>query len=433
MPRWAARHARCEGVYDAVDALSPSLRGKPEVAWAGQWQVLGGTMSLLDLWKSNAKNLKEKRIEQLVALAGGGKLTDGGAASSELREFLGTVAVAQLQRYVGECLTDSFVDGGLVLQDLVNELGARLGCAVERGLYRGKTKAIGFDGIWTFPDKYKLLVEVKTTDTYTVPLDRIAKYRSELIKDKRLTDDSSILIVVGRNDTDSLEAQVRGSRHGWDIRLISVDRLIKLVELKESADEKTTIDRIRRVLTPLELTRVDFIVDLLATAADDIANVESEEVEEKEVVIRGQKEKQFTPVAFHEPVMNRVVAALGVPLRRETRSLYVSNDKAQSVRVVASRAHTTSGGFGYWFAFHAYYADSLKEFASNSIAFGCGGPEKILMFDLKNFVAWVPEMNVSKNKAREYHHVHIFEDNAGRFEIRLRGGKTKDVTAQLLK
>ena len=47
---------------------------------------------------------------------------------------------------------------------------------------------------------------------------------------------SSILIVVGRDDTGELEAQVRGSRHAWDIRLISADALVKLVNLKETVE-----------------------------------------------------------------------------------------------------------------------------------------------------------------------------------------------------
>jgi hypothetical protein len=42
-------------------------------------------------------------------------------------------------------------------------------------------------------------------------------------------DQSSILIVVGREDTGDLEAQIRGSRHAWDVRLISVDALLRLM------------------------------------------------------------------------------------------------------------------------------------------------------------------------------------------------------------
>ena len=45
----------------------------------------------------------------------------------------------------------------------------------------------------------------------------------------------------GRAETTAeLEAQVRGSRHAWDMRLISTDALIKLVQLKEGAEGPET-------------------------------------------------------------------------------------------------------------------------------------------------------------------------------------------------
>jgi hypothetical protein len=54
-----------------------------------------------------------------------------------------------------------------------------------------------------------LLVEVKTTDAYRIPLNTIAGYRERLIDNKEFDEDgSSILIVVGRNDTGELEAQI---------------------------------------------------------------------------------------------------------------------------------------------------------------------------------------------------------------------------------
>ena len=52
--------------------------------------------------------------------------------------------------------------------------------------------------------------------------------------------------------------------HAWDVRIISADALMKLVMTKEEADSDFTIDKIRSLLIPKELTRLDFIVDLLA-------------------------------------------------------------------------------------------------------------------------------------------------------------------------
>jgi hypothetical protein len=103
------------------------------------------------------------------------------------------------------------------------------------------------------------------------------------------------------------------------------------------------------------------------------------------------------------------------------------------VRVVASRAHETGAGTYYWYAFHSYYKDPLDEYPNNRIAFGCGGPEKVLMFDLKEFIKWVPKMNSSTGDNRIYHHVHFLEGADGKFALKLRGGQAIDVTMFLLR
>jgi hypothetical protein len=76
--------------------------------------------------------------------------------------------------------------------------------------------------------------------------------------------------VVGRDDTGELEAQVRDSRHAWDIRLISADALLKLVLLKESADDPETGRKIRSLLVPMEYTRLDAMIDVMFTTATDV-------------------------------------------------------------------------------------------------------------------------------------------------------------------
>jgi len=128
-------------------------------------------------------------------------------------------------------LSSTFDKAGMVLQDLINELGRRLDYQVINGRYQGTSKAIGYDGIWSSPapEKSTIIAEVKTTDAYRISLNAIAHYRQELLTNGSVTGEPSILILVGREDTGELEAQIRGSRHAWDIRLISTEALIKLV------------------------------------------------------------------------------------------------------------------------------------------------------------------------------------------------------------
>src|SRR5689334_5658070 len=179
-------------------------------------------MALIDLWRDSRVQISSKHVHQIVAIAGDGKLADGNSTSTELRAFLAQLPSEMLVRYASECLVDSFNNNGLVLQDTVNEVGARLGFQVTPGRYRGVAGQLGFDGLWESADGHSIVVEVKTTDTYAIDLNTIANYRRGLIKNGAISEElSSILIVVGRDDTGGFEAQIRGSRDRKSTRLNS--------------------------------------------------------------------------------------------------------------------------------------------------------------------------------------------------------------------
>lgn len=189
-------------------------------------------MPLLSFWKNAREEVLQLSVEQVVSSAGDGVLRDQSACSAEFREFLGKVPVESLFGYARHCLDSGFNRSGVVLQDIVNEFGRRLDFQVEDGLYQGTRNKVGFDGIWRAEGEPDLVIEVKTTDSFTVDLDTHARYKDRLLSEQRLSKNASTLIVVGRRDTGALEAQIRGSRYAWDMRLISVERLIKLVQIR---------------------------------------------------------------------------------------------------------------------------------------------------------------------------------------------------------
>ena len=143
-------------------------------------------MPLLSFWKSAKEEVLNLSIEQVVANAGDGVLRDQSACSAEFRDFLGKVPVENLFGYAGHCLDKGFNRSGLVLQDIVNEFGRRLVFQVEDGLYQGTRKTIGFDGIWRADGEPDLVIEVKTTDSFTVDLDTHARYKERLLSEQRL-------------------------------------------------------------------------------------------------------------------------------------------------------------------------------------------------------------------------------------------------------
>jgi hypothetical protein len=184
-------------------------------------------MPLLDLWEKSPETLESFTVEQIVSFSGDGKLRDGSDCSREFRKYISRISSEKIESYITYCLAEKFEKSGQVLQDLVNEIGRRLDYEVENGLYSGRQNEIGNDGLWRSPEGSHLIVEVKTTDAYRISLDTIAGYRQAHISNRSINERSSILIVVGRQDTGELEAQVRGSRHAWDVRLISAEALVK--------------------------------------------------------------------------------------------------------------------------------------------------------------------------------------------------------------
>lgn len=78
-------------------------------------------MSLIDLWSKSKSQLEGKQVQQIISIAGSGKLLDGGDASREFRDFLSRVPSDILSRYAEQCLTEKFEASGLALQDIVNQ------------------------------------------------------------------------------------------------------------------------------------------------------------------------------------------------------------------------------------------------------------------------------------------------------------------------
>lgn len=373
-------------------------------------------MSLVDIWQSTPNQLSDKHLQQIIAFAGDGKLKDGNATCGEFRAFISLLPSVVLSRYAAECLDSKFDDSGLALQDIVNQAGKRLGFQVTDGRYRGVKNDTGNDGLWVSPDGDQIVVEVKTTDAYRIDVEKIAGYRRSLIRKNDISEDrSSVLIVVGREDTGGLEAQIRGSRHAWDIRILSVDALFRLVSIREEVEGPAIARKICDILIPREYTRVDGIIDLVFATTAEVREELVEEgigaAEDADTSVVETKKARFKPVSFHEECVERIAAKTGISFIRRSRATYISPSKDTALNCTVSREHHTSSGKGYWFAFHTHQRDSLGNFENAYVAFGCGSAETVLLIPFADFKGWLDGMNMTQNDEREYWHVQIIKDN----------------------
>jgi hypothetical protein len=389
-------------------------------------------MSLTDLWLHSRNQIDGKQINQIIAFAGEGKLRDGSVASREFREFLFHVPSAYLTQYLDQCLESAFSDSGLVLQDLVNQIGRRLGFKVTDGRYRGSAGHVGCDGIWEFPDGHAVIVEVKTTDAYQISLDTLARYRRELINESTISEDhSSILIVIGREDRDtsSLEAQIRGSRHAWSVRLISVDALVRLIALKEDVEDPEIIDRISAILIPREFTKLDEIIDLVFSTAEDVKQEEPEEIQSTDE----SEEISAKPVSFHDACIKRIEGKFKQSLIKRSRTTHSSPDDSLRLTCAVSKPYERGEQFSYWFAFHPYQKEFLEQAAKAGFAaFGCGSEATLALIPFSDFSTWLDQMNTTENETRSYWHVSIVKDGNRLTLHRKRGATRIDLTQYLV-
>jgi len=92
---------------------------------------------------------------------------------------------------------------------------------------------------------------------------------------------SSVLIVICQldDDTTDLEAQIRGSRYSWQVRVISLEALFKMVALKSATDDPASAKLLRGILIPREFTKLDALLDIVSFVAEDVSSDEEEEEE----------------------------------------------------------------------------------------------------------------------------------------------------------
>lgn len=384
-------------------------------------------MPLLSFWKSNREEVLKLDIKQIVTNAGDGNLRDNSPCSHELRQFLRFVPTETLSRYAQYCLDNSFDKGGLVLQDIVNEFGQRLDFDVEHGLYQGKKTAVGFDGIWRTKNEPELIIEVKTTDYFTVSLDKLADYRSRLVEEKRIAPDSKVLIVVGREDTGALEAQVRGSRYAWDMRLISIDGLMKLVQIKEKSDDENTLRQIRKLLQPFEYTKVDQIIEVIFSAARDVEVQQAAE----EAIAEPKSEKRTFEWTDREVLNAKRLNAVeafgrlkGVEFVKKSTTLFWTTDKKIRACCAVSKHYDTAQP-GYWFAYHPQWDEFLKEGEESYLLLACMDLDDAFALPYKWITTQKQFLNMTERGVRSFWHIHFATLDDGALAINLHKKKEK--------
>jgi hypothetical protein len=207
-------------------------------------------------------------LDQVLDLAG--KLDDAEGHDTpreRFRQFLSknVLEVGQVRDYVEECLRNSGDQYSRALQDLVNYVGHFLGFEVTYGRYQGVTNQVGFDGLWTSPTGFHIVVEVKTTNVYAIKIDALVGYIDKLISSEKKIANWDVamgLYVVGRPDTEirQLDNAIVAEKRTHQLRIITVDALLSLAELMQQYGLQH--ESMLKVLRPSGPT-IDWVVNLM--------------------------------------------------------------------------------------------------------------------------------------------------------------------------
>jgi len=247
----------------------------------------------------------ELSLEQVLNLVG--KLDDSEGEDTpreRFRKFLeeNVREAGQIRDYVEECLRRTGDQYNRALQDLVNHIGRFLGFEVEFGRYKGAPGVVGFDGYWKSPKNFHIVVEVKTTETYSVKTATVVGYVDQLISGGRIPswERALGLYVIGRYDPSvrQIENAIVAEKRTHQLRTISVDSLLTLAELLTQFDlHHEDILSIIRPSGPA----IDPVVELMARLMAAPPSASTTNAQPKEVPVieseEGEPSYWLAPVA----------------------------------------------------------------------------------------------------------------------------------------
>jgi len=368
-------------------------------------------------------SLKEKRLSQILAFAGDGKLLDSSMASVQFREYLQTIPRDLISEHAEECMQEGFENSPQALQDIVNEIGRRLGLEVRHGLYRGKKGYPGHDGLWFGSQNNAFVVEVKTTDTYRINLGRIDGYRESLIESKKLDlDKAYILIVLGNLQTGDLEAQIRGSKQAWHTRIIGINALLKLLELREMMDNLDA-DRITQFLKPIEFTRLDALLDLVFWSAEEAKGTGAEIADEA---------PPMGANGVRDGSLEIIEKNTGFKVLRRTRTTAEIPTRGIGFFFSYSKTYKRRGSTYFWYKYAPNHNTFLKSLPRAFLIFICELPHDLIIIPYEDFAKWIPELHTTPPNPGDsesfYWHINIAVQKNQLLLALKAGGKRPDLS-----
>jgi hypothetical protein len=208
--------------------------------------------------------------------------------------------------------------------------------------------------------------------------------------------------------------------------------------LKENSDDPETGRKIRSVLTPMEYTRLDRLVDVMFTTATDIApSIVETEVNDPGIkpskgsdadpndkttasLSSGSGGWEFTDPELLQRKRDEIVEAMSrrlrVPLIKKSRALFWTADHSRRVACTISKRYTKRSSYPYWYAFHPQWDDFLEEGHDSYLILGCMDLSTAFAIPYKVIREILSGLNTTETERGEYWHIHLVQSDTLGFE-----------------
>jgi hypothetical protein len=177
----------------------------------------------------------------------------------------------------------------------------------------------------------------------------------------------------------------------------------------------------------MEYTRLDEMVDVMFTAAADVALVEQVEVDDDEESDGegGASEKrawQFTDTGLLERKRETIVSAVArvheTNLIQKSRALYWDATHEKRIACTISKRYDRSW-YRYWYAYHPQWDAFLEEGSTSLLVLGCMDLPEAFAIPWDTIHPLLPALNTTTTERSTYWHLHIVESDADVYALLL--------------
>jgi hypothetical protein len=137
-------------------------------------------------------------------------------------------------------------------------------------------------------------------------------------------------------------------------------------------------------------------------------------------------------VRFHDACIERIQHHLGLPLVKQGKVRWRTEDGSLAIFCAVSRAFPKPDGEAYWHIYKPRHGKFLAAAAKAYVALGCGTPETVLLIPFKDFSAWLDGLNTTVVDSGPYWHLHVYNTGGHLTLVRKQGSETVDLDRYLL-